>query len=357
MLIDAWGHLSYFLKDFSLYLVLLLASFTLFTWFSIRVFRSDASETKKRTLMVIFFTMFSIIVLYSGFEAYFRYSFDQSDSLGFLQVNGRWQQRHVVFNNYYSRDRNFDVNKKAGVIRIGVLGDSVTMGYGIKDVDNRFSNILEKKLRSEGVNVEVYNLGQSGYDTCAEIGLYKQVRNLKFDWIIWSYYVNDAQPCGKSTGTQVLIENNIQGKIARFLSHYSFFFDYAYWKLSTRYDRTFVDLKTADIAAYHNKTNFQNHKKDVESLIGELKKDNVKTLVIIFPFMRFFPNYPAEDIHRTMNNIFHENGLQTIDMLDSLRGKHSEDLVVSEFDYHPNKYVNRLAADRLNEVLKKQLSK
>lgn len=342
--------------DFRLYLFFLFLSFTLLLVASFLLFTSQISK-KKRVFFMLSLNLFSIVLVYSGFEAYFRYRFDESDSLGFLQVNGRWLERHVVYNNYFFRDRNFESMKKNGTIRIGVLGDSIAMGYGIKDVHNRFSNVLEKKLQSEELNVEVYNLGKSGYDTEAEIEEYHKVKKLQFDWIVWEYFLNDAQPRDKSTGTGVLQKDSVQGKIAHFLSSQSFVFDFVYWKLSARYDKAFVDLRNADMAAYRDEENFQRHKKDVESFIRELKTDRVKTLVIIFPFMRFLPNYPAEDIHRTMNAIFHDNEVETVDMLDSLRGKNSNDLVASQFDYHPNEYVNMLAAEILNDSLKEELKK
>ncbi len=357
MFINLWGHLSYFLKDFWFYLLALFLSFTFFFIASYRTFRSSRSLESKRLLMTMFFSLLCLVMVYSGFEAYFRYRFDESDSLGFLQITSRWMARHVVYNNYFFRDRNFVREKKNGVIRIGVLGDSFAMGYGIKNVNDRFSNILENELRQEGFNVEVYNLGKSGYDTQAEIEQYQKLKELQFDWIIWEYFLNDAQPKGKSTGTKILQQGKLQGNIATFLSHQSFFFDYVYWRLSTRFDKTFVDLRTADMAAYHDEVNFARHKQDIESLIKQFKDDNTKTLVIIFPFLRFLPHYPAEDIHRTMKGIFKDNGIPTIDMLDTLRGKNSNDLVVSQFDYHPNEYVNKLAADRLNEILRVELKK
>lgn len=357
MLIFLWGHLSYFINDFRIYLIALFIACNIFLITSFLLFKSNVSPIKKRIFTVLFFSLLSIIVLYSGVEVYFRYRFDESDSLGFLQVNGRWLKRHVVFNNYFFRDRNFDTKKKIGVTRIGVIGDSIGMGYGIKNVEDRFSNLLEKKLRSEGFNVEVYNLAKSGYDTQSEIEEYQRVKQLKFDWIVWEYFLNDAQPKNVSTGTTILQKESVQGKVANFLSRHSFFFDYVYWRLSARYDKTFLSLRNADIAAYYDGANFETHKTYVESFIKELKNENSKILVIIFPFVKFLPDYPAEDIHRRMNKLFHENGVDTIDMLNYLRGKNSDDLVVGRFDYHPNEYVNSIAADKLAHKLKDELKK
>lgn len=351
MPINLWYHLSYFFHDFFLYLLLLAISLPILTIGSIKIHKSHTAEIKKKILIITLFSIFFIILIFSGFEAYFRYRFDESDSLGFLKVNGRWFQRHVVFNSYFVRDRDFDTNKKPGVTRIGVIGDSIAMGYGIKDVKDRFSNILEKKLRDAKQNVEVYNLGESGADTDAEIENYNKVKKLNLDIIIWEYFLNDAQPSGKSTGAEVLRKEGARGDIAKFISTYSYFFDYTYWRLSARYEKTLRELRSADMGSYKNREVFERHKELITSFIEQLKNENKKVIVIIFPFMYFFPNYPAKDIHVTMGKIFRENGIEPIDLLDDLKNKNTKDLIVSKFDYHPNIGVQKLAADRLYDKI------
>lgn len=351
MLINHWYHLSYFIRDFGGYLIFILVSLFLLVFGSIKVYRLSISERKKKFILAIFFSLFSAILIYSSLEAYFRYRFDESDSLGFLKVNGRWLQRHVVYNSYFVRDRDFELKKKEGTTRIGVIGDSIAMGYGIRDVNNRFSNILEKKLRDAKKNVEVYNLGESGADTDTEIDNYNKAKKLNFDIIIWEYFLNDAQPNKKSTGTSILTKEGSRGEIAKFISKYSYFFDYIYWRLSAKYEKTFRELRNADMGAYKNEKVFERHKEFVLSFIKQLKDENKKVVVIIFPFMYFLPNYPAKDIHVKMGNIFRENGIEPIDLLDDLKNKNSKDLIVSRFDYHPNEGVHKLAAQRLYDKI------
>ena len=352
MLLNRWYHLSYFFHDFSLYLFLLFISLILLIFGSFKVYKSDKPEKKKKILLTLFFALFSAVVIYSSFEAFFRYRFDESDGLGFLRVTGRWFQRHVVSNNYFVRDRNFAREKKEGVTRIGIIGDSITMGYGIKNVNDRFSNILEKKLNNAGKKIEVYNLGKSGYNTDSELVEYnRNFKDLNLDIVIWEYFLNDAQPSEASSGTKILTHARAQGKVAGFFSNYSYFFDYIYWKLVARYDKTFVQLRNADLAAYKAEENFQRHKKDVISFAQELLDAHKKVVVIVFPAIRFIDNYPASDIHQTMDQIFNDQGLTVIDLLNDLKGKHYKDLVVSQFDYHPNEYVQKIAAERLYEKI------
>ena len=349
MFFNLLSRLSYFLADFKLYLLLIFSSFAFCCLLIYKIYKSKFSPRKKKIYLSLAFTLFILVLVFSSFEAYFRYVYDQSDGLGFLKVNSKWHQRHVVYNNYFFRDRNFETNKKEGIIRIGVLGDSIAFGGGIKNVQDRFSNILEDQLKNSGYSTEVYNLGKLGYDTESEIGEYEKVKHLNFDIIIWQYFLNDIQPLEKSTGTPIISRNSQSPKIIRVISDQSFFLDFLYWRLSQRYQKTFEELKNADLAQYTNDQVFKNHQQEIASFISSLKKDNKKVIVIIFPFVHLLPDYPASKIHEQMSQIFEENGVEVIDLLDYLKDKNAKDLIASKFDSHPNEAVHKIAAEKLFE--------
>lgn len=350
MFFTLWARLSYVIKDFSLYLIILIISFVLLIFGSYKIYKSNLGQKKRKVFIAIASTVFSFILAFSLFESYFRYVYDQSDGLGFLKVNARWHARHVVYNSDFFRDRNFETVKNKGTVRIGVLGDSIAFGGGIKDVNNRFSNILEKKLKESGANVEVYNLGTPGYDTEGEIEKYQKVKHLNFDIIIWQYFLNDIQRLGKSTGTPIIAKSSKQGKIVQSISSQSFFFDYLYWRFSQRYNKTFEELRDADLYRYKDQDQLKIHKEEIAAFIKSLQDDRKKVVVIIFPFLYFLESdYPATDVHQLMSTHFQENGVQVVDMLDYLQGKIGRGLWASEFDSHPNEFVHQLAAEKLFE--------
>ncbi len=350
MLFTVYAKLLYFFRDFWPFIILATVFFLLFVFGIYFVFKSRTSENKKKALLVfITFLCFSVFV-FTGFEAYFRYRFDESDSLGFLKVTGKWYERHVVANNYQYRDRDFSQEKKAGVTRIGIVGDSMTFGYGIKKPENRFSNLLEKKLLDSGRNVEVYNLGKSGYDTWNEIGEFQKIKHLKFDIVIWQYFLNDAEP-PKSRGTPVLERERVQGKLARVITDSSYFFDYIYWRLESRYEKTFNELRNADIAAYHDPKNFAEHQKKVAEFASLLKGDDRKVIVIVFPFFKFLPDNPLSDMYPKILQMFKDNELPVIDLYQDMKTKNAKDILVSRYDYHPNELVQIIIADRLYDTI------
>jgi len=351
MVFNAFSRLHYFLSDFFLYLVIDAASILIFLFLSYVIFKSRNSTRKKGILIAFLSFLLAFVAMFSFFEAYIRYRYDESDSLGFLKISGRWFNRHVQTNNYFFRDRTFVDRKKEGTIRIGVMGDSLAFGYGIKDVEKRFSNILEKKLQDGKYNVEVYNLSRSGYDTTAEIQEFNKMKFLNFDILVWEYYINDAQPQFKSAGTQVLTQERLQGPIMKAISEKSYLIDYLYWRLASRYEKTFQELRNADFDAYKDEKNMKRHKKEIDNFITDLQSQNTKVVVIMFPAIKFINNYPGNNVHKTMETIFTSNGVEFIDLLKDLKGKNPNDLMVGKFDYHPNEYVHQIAADKLYNSL------
>lgn len=347
--------ITYFLKDFAPYFILITFCLAAFVFAAYKISKSISSQKKKNLMLALCATVFALVLGFSLFEAYFRYVYDQSDGLGFLRVNQKWHERHVVFNNYFFRDRDFDPNKQAGVTRIGVLGDSITQGDGIKNVNNRFSNLLERKLQQAGYKVEVYNLGKAGYDTEGEIETYSRVKNLNFDIIIWQYFINDIQPKDYSTGSPIIVNNSRRAKILEFISKYSYFLDYLYWRYSTVYDKTLLALRYADINQYSSQDRLQKHQAEITDFIESLRADDKKVVVVMFPSIMFLGgDYPifTNDI---MHKIFEGNQVETIDLYEDLKNQDPEKLRASRFDTHPNEIVHALAAQKLYEKVTQML--
>jgi len=356
MFFNIWLRLTYFFSDFWEYLLLCTVSFLVFVFAFYKIYKSNYSERRKKILLAIVFAFFLIVIVFSMFEAYFRYRYDESDGLGFLQVSQKWNQRHVVYNGAFFRDRNFEDKKKPGVIRIGVLGDSLTFGAGIKNVNNRFSNILEKELKDSGYNVEVYNLGKPGYDIDGEIEVYNKEKYLNFDIVVWEYFINDIQP-RNSTGSPIITKSSQRTKILEFISKKSFFLDYLYWRFSSVYDATIHDLEDADVDQYKNQKRLKVFEQQVSDFISSLKADNKKVVVVMFPSVALLGNNYPTFITDKMVKLYKKNDVPVINLYPYYKNKKPEELKASRFDTHPNEKVHKLAADLLYEQIVKQIKK
>lgn len=352
MLFNLWVHLSYLLKDFVFYLLLLLAAFISLIFCSFKIYKSQFSQKRKKILLSIVFSLFCLILIFSTFEAYFRYRYDDSDGLGFLKVNAKWHKRHIIFNSSAFRDRDFNPIKQEGVIRIGILGDSITEGDGIKKAENRFSNILEKKLLNAGYKVEVYNLGKAGYDFEAEVDVYNSVKYLDFDLIVWESFINDIQPKENSTGTPIIVKNSQKAKVLEAISNTSFFLDYLYWRFSSVYSNVITSLRSADVDQYKNPQRLETYKKEIADFSKALAKDHKKFTVIVFPSIALLGDRYPVFINDEMENNFKKNNIDYVSLYPYLKDQDSKGLKASRFDSHPNEKVHALAADKLFEKIK-----
>ncbi|MDA0991942.1 MAG: SGNH/GDSL hydrolase family protein, partial [Verrucomicrobia bacterium] len=101
-------------------------------------------------------------------------------------LNDSWP----VINSHGQRDIERTYDKPAGTTRIIMLGDSVVMGNGIRDLNDTLSRQLERQLQPDPI--EVLNFGVSGYCTRSEVELLK-VRGLQYDpdVVILVFVMND----------------------------------------------------------------------------------------------------------------------------------------------------------------------
>lgn len=346
--------LLYFIFDFWPYLLINSIIFSTAIASTILIYSSKIELVRKKVLISIVFGSLLFSTFFTFSEIYFRYVYDEPDALGFLKVNKKWHERHVIFNNYFSRDRDFVVDKKGDVIRIGVLGDSISFGKGISDVNLRFSNLLEKKLRESGVNAEVYNLGKSGYDTVQLPKLYQDVvKHLDFDIIVWQYFLNDIRVKEDDSTAEAIIRSGDANKLVKLVIDKSYFLDFVYWRFSSSHKKVFAELRDSDLPKYKDREIFDNHKQEIEALVTTMKGDDVKVVAIIFPYLvSLGPDYPKY-IHEELVSVFNSQGVETVDLLNYLDSIDKNSLVVNKFDSHPNEYVNLLAAEKLYEAVAK----
>lgn len=72
-------------------------------------------------------------------------------------------REHYQINASGLRDRDYPLQKKPGVYRIAVLGDSFTFGMGV-NLEDTYPKRLEKILQQQDPNIEVINFGVIGHD-------------------------------------------------------------------------------------------------------------------------------------------------------------------------------------------------
>src|SRR5262245_24638820 len=148
----------------ALALILLPAISGGLTWFWFRRI-ADAEERHRMLRLItgnvlVLFFLGSIVVV-AG-EAYYRYFHDSTDALSLSRTTKLWYQRHWNRNSDGVRD-NVEYARaiRPGKRRVTFIGDSFAAGHGVKNVDDRFANLI----RRAHPDWEVHVIAESGWDT------------------------------------------------------------------------------------------------------------------------------------------------------------------------------------------------
>lgn len=342
----------YFLKEF--YIFLIIDAFVLVASAAV-LLKISRSKIKKKQKILITSALATILFFSLNFtiaEAYFRFIYDKSDGLGFLKVNQKWHQRHVRVNGDFRRDEEFKLQKTSDVTRICAIGDSITFGYGIENTRDRYTEILEKSLQEDGYKVEMYNLAISGANFRDAANTYKQYKFLNCDIILYQYVLNDIRD--NEDQAKLLEKYAKVSPLVKKASNFSYFFDFMYWRLNQRYKDTFEKLQRIDFADFEDEEKLNKHLSEIVQFLEEVKSDQKKIIVVIFPMFYSLENYPGW-IHALLEGYFVREGATAVDLLPLAAGKDLKDLRASQFDAHPNEYFHKLTAEKVYEPLKELL--
>ena len=275
---------------------------------------------------------------------------------GFGPNSIRFNAEHVHLNTDKMRDREFSVLKPKNTIRIAGLGDSFTFGSGVKNVNDTFLKLIEKKLNSQeerNVQYEVLNFGIAGRDTEDELNILKE-KALKYnpDIIIISYVLNDfknVDPAVKVSKKYVEIIPFASLWLRNILYSYAI----AEMKLNKIIEK--LGLKTApenvtliefesDINKRYNAALFDE--------IGKITRErDKKVVVVIFPVLYQLKDYMFSEIHEFVRNASEKNGFFVIDLYNTYKEYDESEIIVNKYDTHPNELGHRIAADAIFESL------
>ena len=97
----------------------------------------------------------------------------------------------ILINSYGFRDADYPVERRPGVPRLVVLGDSIAFGSDLV-AGRSFPDLLEPHFESIGRQVEVLNLAVPGYDTLNEVAFFEQVgAEFSPDIVVVAFCIND----------------------------------------------------------------------------------------------------------------------------------------------------------------------
>jgi len=291
-------------------------------------------------LLIIFTVLFMFIIL----EFYFCFFVIKSDGFGFTLSSKKWFSKYwepinsLGYRDIEHSEEDF-INKKT----IFVIGDSFIAGHGLKDYEDRFSNLMQVELDNEYV---VLNIAKNGWNTPEEYGAILSYPYARPDLIILSYFINDIETAAFKCGIKRPVLIYPPSRTIAPLIDNSYFLNYIYWRLYRFYNTNFGQIYWNYLKkCYFNNKVFELHKKELLRLINYTREQNINVISVVFPNLMAIE--ASKPFTSPIVDFFKGNNIDCIDLAEMLSGRDPNDIIINNLDGHPNEKLNREIADIL----------
>ncbi len=290
-------------------------------------------------------------------ESYFRFLCVETDPFGWSVPAQRWFALYTRLNSSGCRDEEWTAEKPEGVRRIAFVGDSFTYGWGIERVEDRFTDRLQTRFRERSAGrdragddtvtrMEVMNVAKPGWDSGAQLAPVRDmIAHFAVDEVVLCYVANDIEELLPVSDDF----NPIHPPQPRWFNPDS--------SCLLEYLHRRVQLPRAPtVRGYHDwlADGFadadirRRHQLQLEAIMRHCREQGVTLRVVLFPFLRVSGNkFDAESVHDSLRRFFETGDVNVLDLLTTLAGANSADLMVNSHDAHPNEQANELFADAI----------
>jgi lysophospholipase L1-like esterase len=255
----------------------------------------------------------------------------------------------VQINSQGLRDYEYPLTKPPGTYRIMILGDSTTLGWGVR-LEDTAAKILERQLNEDdagGKRFEVINAGVGNYDTVQEVTYYRtRGRAFKPDLVVLAYFINDPEPV-PTEKKGFLIDRSY---LAVFATNR---FDGLLRRTGQRPDWKHYYASLYD----DSQPGFQACRGSLRDLAATTRSEGTRLLVALLPELHEINGaYPFEAEHQKIKDTLAPEGVPVLDLINGLRDHGPEPtLWVTPEDDHPNAKANRLIASQLQAWIQKNV--
>ncbi len=301
---------------------------------------------------LVFTCMLGLLMLSA--ETYFRFLCVQTDAFGMSLPAQRWFALHTQLNSLGCRDQEWTplapASSHGDLRRIAFVGDSFTFGWGIKRVEDRFSNRIQAMFDSRSERVEIMNVAKPGWDTAAQLQPIKDMIALYgANEIVLCYVPNDIEKLlPRSDGfdpirpPELRLLNPTTSCLVDYLFH-----------------RIWVPRVPA-VAGYHDwlaegfadPEIWRQHQQQLYDIIRHCQDRGVNLRVVLLPFIYTGgEKFHSQQLHAMLGSFFETNGVEVLDLLPTIEpwldARTISDLVVNAQDPHPNERANKLFAESI----------
>jgi lysophospholipase L1-like esterase len=246
------------------------------------------------------------------------------------------------------RDREYPLEKPPGAYRILVLGDSLTLGWGV-EAESRYSEILERRLEAEAKRrgtfaaVEVINTGIGNYNTSQEVAFFRSSgRAWRPDLVLLGWFINDSEPTPTKRTPAIFKRSQLAmllwGRLDVLSRRYGGGNLYGSYYAGL-YDEAAEGWRAAQAA--------------FAELAALAREDGFPVCVFLLPELHAIgPRYGFSEIHARVEAAMREAGIPVVvDLAPRFASERPEALWVSMDDAHPNAAAHAILADAMHETV------
>ena len=222
--------------------------------------------------------------------------------------------------------------------RVLFLGSSITMGWGVEQVDS-LCDVIEKKINKDGQHSEVLNGGIGNYNTSRYVELFFQkFTDLRPTDIVVHYFINDAEilPLG---GGNIFLRNS-QLAVTLWI---------AFQRIRATGSKGLVEHYSEVYDP--NSDGYVKMSKSLEKLSHYALENNINLYMAMSPDIHFLIDYPFKSQHEQMRKFAQSLNYKFIDLLPALEGVKFEDVQTIKGDAHPNARGHEIMAETIYQAI------
>jgi hypothetical protein len=241
------------------------------------------------------------------------------------------------------RDRDIPIEPTPGRLRVMMLGDSLTFGWGVS-IEDTFSKRIEKLYASDGVSAEVINTGVGNWNTVQQVRYFlTKGYQYKPEIVVLNFFVNDAEPVPESRPPSLLMRHCylcvfVAGRIdtlRRSFKQVSTWDEY--------YLGLYGDSKSPGWLAARDA---------MKQLADYCKANGIRLIIASLPELHDVSDYKFDKITSLVRSTAHDLDVQFVDLLPSVQQAPSSSLWVTPPDPHPNSLAHKLMASGIYSALR-----
>ena len=260
-----------------------------------------------------------------------------------IKVDGNGFAKNFTHNSWGHRsDYEYTLEKPKGKFRILVLGDSMTVGHGIENVENTYPKKLEHYLNEKLKlpQFEIINTARPGWNTDTQLyDLF--INGFKFqpDMVFLGYSPNDIPKSDfLSCDASEIDLITDKGPLKKLLKQ-SHLYKLVNLKINRLLEKTGNKPKYTDcINAAYSSIGWDMLKVYLDAINMACVTRNVKLVIGVIPLMyQLDNNYSIPEVHSKLMGYCKERGIECIDFYeDGFKGLDEKNLTISENDRHLN---------------------